>query len=120
VTEPALDDSAYPADNIYNLRLADDLIPAAGTAGKMVPARQGASGAARIIPIEFKTTQLTRQNVQPMPLRIVFNTPPVRIANGKMKAIIARAMPSPLSLTIIKKLAMHGTKRVIVTRLTTI
>ena len=46
--------------------------------------------------------------------------PPTPNATGKITAEIQRAFFSPLSLIMTKNWAMHGMKRVIVTRLTRI
>jgi hypothetical protein len=56
----------------------------------------------------------------PRNLKAKLRIPPTRKAKGKMNATIARAVFSPLSFMIMKKLATQGTKSVIVTRLTTI
>src|SRR3972149_11053879 len=56
-----------------------------------------------------KTTSL--QSVTLSPLNMKFNKPPLSTANGNMKSDIHTAALSPLSFTIMKKLARHGTKR---------
>jgi hypothetical protein len=53
-------------------------------------------------------------------LNIKFKAPPAKNANGKINATIAIAVLNPLSFIIINKFAMHGTNKVIVTRLTSI
>src|SRR6266545_6877018 len=53
-------------------------------------------------------------------VRTQWTAAPAPSANGVMNAAIARAVLQPRSLTIMKKFAMHGMKRVIVTMETTI